>query len=259
MNLEHKRKLREIELNRALPFIQQGSKILEIGAGAGWQAIVFSDKGFDIEAIDVQESGYAKTAVFRVQFYDGKTIPYPDQHFDVVFSSNGLQHIPHMKVFQAEIKRVLKPGGIAVHIMPSVSWRFWTALSYYPNMFKKLGKLFQSNNNKPAEVDERSSQVLAHKLKNRSVPIRLFRAMYPKRLGEHGNVFSELFLFSKTGWKGFFENTDWKLDHCKNSQLFYTGYQLLGKRLGLKTRKVLSNILGSSCSIFVLSKHQKVN
>jgi hypothetical protein len=38
-------------------------------------------------------------------------IPWPDSHFDVVFSHGVLHHVPDVKTAQAEIRRVLRPGG----------------------------------------------------------------------------------------------------------------------------------------------------
>ena len=53
MNIVHKRNIREYELNRVTPLFQQGSTILEIGAGAGWQAKALANKGYSVEAIDL--------------------------------------------------------------------------------------------------------------------------------------------------------------------------------------------------------------
>lgn len=44
-------------------------------------------------------------------FYDGKTIPFPDNEFDSAFSSEVLEHVFNPDVILPEILRVLKPGG----------------------------------------------------------------------------------------------------------------------------------------------------
>ncbi len=44
-------------------------------------------------------------------FYDGKTIPFPDAHFDSVFSSEVLEHVFNPDEILPEIKRVMKPGA----------------------------------------------------------------------------------------------------------------------------------------------------
>lgn len=44
-------------------------------------------------------------------FYDGKTIPFPDDHFDSIFSSEVFEHVFNLPEILQELRRVLKPGG----------------------------------------------------------------------------------------------------------------------------------------------------
>jgi SAM-dependent methyltransferase len=44
-------------------------------------------------------------------------IPYDDDSFDVVFSHGVLHHIPDIRRAQAEIHRVLRPGGVLVAML----------------------------------------------------------------------------------------------------------------------------------------------
>lgn len=44
-------------------------------------------------------------------FYDGKTIPFPDAHFDAVFSSEVFEHVFNIDDILKEINRVMKKGG----------------------------------------------------------------------------------------------------------------------------------------------------
>lgn len=97
MKLELQRAIREYEIEQVIPLIPKGSSILEIGAGAGWQARRLAETGFDVTAIDLKNRSLAPHSVWDTQHYDGKTVPYPDSSFDVVFSSNVLDHIPHVR------------------------------------------------------------------------------------------------------------------------------------------------------------------
>lgn len=63
--------------------------------------------------------------------YDGVNIPFADHSFDVVFSSNVLEHIRQIEPFQRELHRILTPEGRAVHIVPNFGWRFWANLAHY--------------------------------------------------------------------------------------------------------------------------------
>ncbi len=44
-------------------------------------------------------------------FYDGRSLPFPDNHFDSVFSSEVFEHIFNLPEIITELKRVIKPGG----------------------------------------------------------------------------------------------------------------------------------------------------
>ena len=58
MTYDHLQKIRIFELEIVVKHFPKQAKILEIGAGAGWQAKQIEEKGFDIQAIDVFETNY---------------------------------------------------------------------------------------------------------------------------------------------------------------------------------------------------------
>ncbi len=112
--------LRRAELRLVADILQRhgcapGCSILEIGGGTGWQARDLERAGYKVRSVDVE----AKPGVFPVELYDGHRLPCEDASCDVIFSSNVLEHVAHIDAFQAEMRRVLKPGGIAVHLMPT--------------------------------------------------------------------------------------------------------------------------------------------
>jgi len=63
-------------------------------------------------------------------------IPYPDNHFDIVFSHGVLHHIPDVEIAQQEIARVLKPSGELIMMM----YAKWS-LNYLVSIaiFRRLG------------------------------------------------------------------------------------------------------------------------
>lgn len=44
-------------------------------------------------------------------FYNGRTLPFPDDHFDSIFSSEVFEHVFNLPEIMRELHRVLKPGG----------------------------------------------------------------------------------------------------------------------------------------------------
>jgi SAM-dependent methyltransferase len=214
--LDHLESIRTYELGLVLSMLPRGGRILEIGAGTGWQAKTLETCGFEVCAIDLPTSNYSGNRVWPITEYDGKHIPYEDRSFDIVFSSNVLEHIPHVYEFQAEILRVLKPDGYAVHVLPSSSWRLWTNVT--------------------------------HQLKHWTIPE--VHGEHAK------NALTEIYYFNHRWWDRLFRKTGWNVVTRSSNRLFYTGYSIMDSRLSIHTRIKMSRVIGSSCNIFVLRKEK---
>jgi ubiquinone/menaquinone biosynthesis C-methylase UbiE len=255
--------LRLSELERVLTEIKsekpKGGIILEIGAGTGWQAKKITENGYHVKAIDIADSAYSIHRIWPIINYDGNYIPFPCNYFDVVFSSNVLEHIPHVVEFQNEIKRVLKPDGIVVHVLPSASWRFWTNVAHYPFVFKTIIKTVYpkirsiKGHRKHNEVKSNKAPKMRHVSKKELIK----NALYCQRHGAIGNALSELYYFSRYRWSELFRHTGWKIKNCFSTNLFHTGHIIFGHSISVSSRKVLSCLLGSSCHVFVLIKGRK--
>jgi SAM-dependent methyltransferase len=57
-------------------------------------------------------------------------IPYPDASFDVVLSHDVLEHVQDPRLSLAEIRRVLRPGGLSVNVFPVYLGAFSHHLDY---------------------------------------------------------------------------------------------------------------------------------
>src|SRR5215212_7221523 len=112
-----------MEAEQLLPLLPPHARVLDFGAGTGQQAQLLSDHGFDVVAIDLPSSTYADHRLFPVIDYDGQHIPLADGSIDVIFSSNVLEHVEDISVIMREFRRVLRPSGLGIHIMPTPSWR----------------------------------------------------------------------------------------------------------------------------------------
>ena len=115
--------------------------MLEIGAGTAGGRRGGPGAGFDVEAIEISDSNYNQDRLFPITDYDGCHVPFPDASFDVVFSSNVLEHVRDLDQLEREIKRVLRPGGVCVHVLPTHVWRFWTTLSAFPAALQKVAAM----------------------------------------------------------------------------------------------------------------------
>jgi len=103
-----------------------GKKVLEIGLGQGADSEQLIRRGAAYTGVDLTpESIERVTARFRLRDlpYDALVngsaleLPFPDDSFDLVYSHGVLHHIPDIRTAQAEIHRVLKPGGELVAML----------------------------------------------------------------------------------------------------------------------------------------------
>lgn len=247
-NVEFLHVIREYEYKKIVERFSLGIRILEIGGGTGYQAKRLTEDGYVVDSIDRPDSNYVGQLEFPVQPYDGRNIPFPADSFDVVFSSNVLEHVLDLPHLQAEIKRVLRPNGYCVHLMPTGAWRFWTNLAHYTELFQRLlglaPRLLPKGLSKPVLSDVMSVlRLMASTAKH--------YAIVPRH-GETGNALSEVMTFSSRHWKRHFANQLFIIDEATAVGLFYTGHMVFGPRLSLRSRQNISKWLGSACMIYVV-------
>ena len=239
--------LRVIEVQQALQWLPPRRRILEIGAGVGWQAREMSRMGHEVEAVDLAGSTYAAERIWTIRDYDGEHLPYADESFDVVFSSNVLEHVERLPSLLAEIRRVVRPGGYIVHLVPSASWRLWTTLTYYPDRLRRLWHAVRGS----AGAAESTAATAAE---GSALSRRLLRAFAPPAHGLFGNAVEELWYFRRAHWRRLLSDAGLEWHTCRPAGLFYSGSILFGSRLPFSGRRRLAPLLGSSCHLFVLRR-----
>lgn len=245
--------MRSAELALAIPLLPAGGRILELGAGDGWQASILTQHGFTVTAIDVAGIAAGATQYAPVTLYDGRTLPFSDTSFDAVYSSNVLEHVKDFDRIQAELARVLKAEGVAVHCVPSATWRFWTTLGH---PFHAAKWVWNSRRHTTAPQNALQTPAVDHRLMDKSLLGLLRLGLIAPRHGEHGNLLTEHYLFSQRGWRHRFEQTGWKIHVMRSTGLLYSGNELFGLRLTRRVRRFMAKILGSSTFIFIARPHR---
>lgn len=241
--------LRDAELQFARQYFPAQARVLEIGGGSGYQAKCIADWGYDVLSIDVAQRWRSPKSFFPVTDYDGRHIPAADMSVDIVFSSNTLEHIPHVREMLKETQRVLKPGGRSIHILPSPAWRFWATVGF---PLYALSYVLGTDRG-AAEVASVQQSVA-----RRGRLATAFRALLvPFRAhGEYRNALAELYYFSTRRWRRVFEDAGFIVEETKPIGIFYTPYKLMRDSLTLPQRRALSRFFGSACNVFVLSARQ---
>lgn len=241
---------RKYELDVALkyfPTLTGGElcRILELGAGTGQQAKYLAALGYDVLAIDLPSSSYKEARVYAIEDYDGKNIPADNEKFDVVFSSNVLEHVVSIDEVLAEAHRVLKRGGVAIHIIPSPACRIWSIPAHYVWLARRIVARLV------AAVSPGSS---ANMPRTPQSPNEWMGTFFPLRHGERGNTFTETYYFSRCYWVKKFKDQAFKIKEVSSNGIFYTMANSMGSALSLERRRSLSSVLGASCSIYVMRK-----
>ena len=102
-----------------------GLRVLDYGCGHGMAAVVLARRGGRVTAFDLS-AGYLDEARRRarangvtVDFVrtDGERLPFAAASFDRVWGNAVLHHL-HLGIAARELRRVLRPGGIAVFCEP---------------------------------------------------------------------------------------------------------------------------------------------
>lgn len=99
----------------------RGKRVLEIGVGAGTDFINWVRNGADAAGIDLTEAGVRLASErlgleglsARLCQGDAENLPFRSDHFDLVYSYGVVHHSPETPRAIAEIRRVLRPGGVA--------------------------------------------------------------------------------------------------------------------------------------------------
>lgn len=118
-----------------------GGRVLEIGVGLGTDLKQFARHGAQCSGVDITDTHLELTRRnFELEGFaidlrkaDATRLPFPDGHFDCVYSFGVIHHIPDVDAVLAEVFRVLKPGGVfqvAVYHLFSIhtAFLFLTAL-----------------------------------------------------------------------------------------------------------------------------------
>lgn len=108
-------------------------KVLEIGSGLGVNHIVWTKKyGIDGYGVEPSEEGFdsshaiskrliARNGLDASRIVDsyGETLPFPSESFDIVYSTNVLEHTRDPEAVIREAFRVLRPNGVMQFVYPN--------------------------------------------------------------------------------------------------------------------------------------------
>lgn len=246
--IDHIQTIRAEELERVLQhygYCFREKDLLEIGSGSGFQLKILSPICSSSVGLEIRSSGYREHRIAEVREYDGRSIPFPDASFDIIFSSHVLQYLTCEQELYSEMRRVLRPGGIAVHVLPTSIWRFWSSVLHYPAQAQLILRKFLSGpslgTGSGSETTVKSSRLLRV----------LVNMLLLHRLGAKGNWFTEHFIFHSRSWRRRLDGYGWIVERIDPLKLWCSGYRMIGGRLSMRGRDRVARILGSSSMVIL--------
>jgi len=112
-----------------------GGRVLDVGCGVGQVVARLNEAGAEAYGVDVSEPNIERASKVsdRCQLYDGRKLPFPDQHFASVGALNVLEHVDEPEAFIGELVRVTDVGGRLVLSSPNF-FRILGFRDYHPRM-----------------------------------------------------------------------------------------------------------------------------
>src|SRR4051812_26003190 len=104
-------------------------QVLDLGCNNGYGSFEFSCHGHQVIGVDVSaealNNARSRFKADNLEFrqVDGANLPFESDRFDLITSFQVIEHIVEMEPYLSEIRRVLKPGGLAIFTTPNAHIR----------------------------------------------------------------------------------------------------------------------------------------
>ena len=133
-------------------------RVLDVGTGPGFFAIILAEQGYRVSAVDYTPSMLAQAKYNagplkeKIDFREmnAEELTFADNSFDVVVSRNLTWNLPHPENAYAHWSRVLKPGGLLLNF--DANW-----YSYLHDEDAKANHLADRENIKTAGVRDETA------------------------------------------------------------------------------------------------------
>jgi SAM-dependent methyltransferase len=101
--------------------IGRGRRVLDLGCRSGALTRHFLE-GNEVVGLDVDRAALAKAEALGIEPVEAdveEPLPFPDGSFDAVVAGELLEHLRFPDALVAEVRRVLRPGGVFVGSVPN--------------------------------------------------------------------------------------------------------------------------------------------
>jgi cyclopropane fatty-acyl-phospholipid synthase-like methyltransferase len=98
-----------------------GARILDAPCGSGALAAALAQRGFPVTGADVDAEAAEVLGPAFAQVNLNESLPWAEQSFDAVISTEGIEHLENHFSFLREACRILKPGGVLLLTTPNIT------------------------------------------------------------------------------------------------------------------------------------------
>jgi len=98
-----------------------GARVLDAPCGSGALTVALTQQGFSAIGADLDADAAALLGPSFAHANLDTALPWPNEHFDAVFCTEGIEHLENHFSFLREIRRILKPGGFLILTTPNIT------------------------------------------------------------------------------------------------------------------------------------------
>ena len=226
-------------------------KVLELGAGDGFVSTILAEYTEQLICTDINPERLTMSdhgnITFKICDAEEVSEVFEDKEFDMIFSSNLLEHLPDYGRALRGIHQVLADEGISIHFMPNRYWKLVTILFHIPNkvaiIIDKIlaGRIFKRRPGhkwfRPYKQKYGGDNIKIGRRKR----FFLAKPFLPRIHGASNNTIAEFISFGKKQWIRKFESAGFKVLAVRRVA-YNSGYgfgfdrlRKLMERLGLHT------------------------
>lgn len=228
--------------------LEQG---LELGAGDGFQSTLIAKYFANLVCTEYSDEKLIRRDIANVQYQacDAESLPFAQNQFSFIFSSNLLEHLPDKNKALAGMYKVLQDDGLMIHVMPNRTWKFLLMLLYYPHLLKMLFNFSDFKQKLGGKMEKDVDPNNPKKKKSRS-RLAWLKYLWPQIHGEYKSHWAEFIGYGQKRWLKLFAQNNFTVVKVREDMPLVSGYNL-----GLDGLRVLLKKIGLSSSYaYIIAK-----
>jgi SAM-dependent methyltransferase len=189
---------------------------LELGAGDGFQSSLLTSYVKSLVSTDYDRSRLALAGCKKVHYLicDAEQVgrTFRPGYFDLVFSSNLMEHLPRPDLAFRGVHRVLKDDGVCISVLPNPFMKLMWMIFFYPNKLLRIVEVLgEREEGIGGEGHSGDSPLILDNNPQRIQYGFLRRQVWPVPHGAYRSNFEEFVQYRRTRWVRLIEDQDFEV------------------------------------------------